>query len=313
MTYGWPNLPRSGARLALLALPVRSPAARRRCTARSSPQRPVSCSASSRASSRRSRSSSRSSTMTSRSMPSPTMAAGTISVSCSASAASPAAPARRGDHMASGWIMLGLGTLDLPGACSPTACASPGSAAFAGGQSDRDQAPLFRRSPAMTRRSAAFLAAVDRLVFRALGPGPEYSDDPASLRKDASCPSSRPPAPTSPSNIRGRSNSGSASSRSTGCPRKCRWARIAATGRRSSTDHERNLLTQIFRFFTQADVEVQDCYHEKYGRVFKPTEIKMMLTAFSNMETVHIAAYATCSTRSACPRANIRPSSSTRR
>ena len=26
---------------------------------------------------------------------------------------------------------------------------------------------------------------------------------------------------------------GSASSRSTGCPRKCRWARIAATGRRS--------------------------------------------------------------------------------
>ena len=57
------------------------------------------------------------------------------------------------------------------------------------------------------------------------------------------------------------------------------------------SDHERNLLTQIFRFFTQADVEVQDCYHEKYGRVFKPTEIKMMLTAFSNMETVHITAY----------------------
>ena len=57
------------------------------------------------------------------------------------------------------------------------------------------------------------------------------------------------------------------------------------------TPHERNLLTQIFRFFTQADIEVQDCYHEKYGRVFKPTEIKMMLAAFSNMETVHIAAY----------------------
>jgi ribonucleotide reductase beta subunit family protein with ferritin-like domain len=49
-------------------------------------------------------------------------------------------------------------------------------------------------------------------------------------------------------------------------------------------EHERNLLTQIFRFFTQADVEVQDCYHEKYGRVFKPTEIKMMLASFSNME-----------------------------
>ena len=52
------------------------------------------------------------------------------------------------------------------------------------------------------------------------------------------------------------------------------------------SEHERNLLTQIFRFFTQADVEVQDCYHDKYGRVFKPTEVKMMLTAFSNMETV---------------------------
>ena len=57
------------------------------------------------------------------------------------------------------------------------------------------------------------------------------------------------------------------------------------------SEHERNLLTQIFRFFTQADVEVQDCYHDKYARVFKPTEIKMMLAAFSNMETVHIAAY----------------------
>ena len=57
------------------------------------------------------------------------------------------------------------------------------------------------------------------------------------------------------------------------------------------SDHERNLLTQIFRFFTQADIEVQDCYHDKYARVFKPTEIKMMLAAFSNMETVHIAAY----------------------
>ena len=28
-----------------------------------------------------------------------------------------------------------------------------------------------------------------------------------------------------------------------------------------------------------------------YSRVFQPTEIQMMLAAFSNMETVHIAAY----------------------
>jgi len=56
-------------------------------------------------------------------------------------------------------------------------------------------------------------------------------------------------------------------------------------------DKERNLLTQIFRFFTQADVEVNDCYMTKYSAVFKPTEVRMMLAAFSNMETVHIAAY----------------------
>lgn len=57
-------------------------------------------------------------------------------------------------------------------------------------------------------------------------------------------------------------------------------------------DNERNLLTQIFRFFTQSDVEVNDNYMERFARVFKPTEVKMMLSAFSNMETIHIAAYA---------------------
>jgi len=58
------------------------------------------------------------------------------------------------------------------------------------------------------------------------------------------------------------------------------------------SDEERNLLTQIFRFFTQSDVEVNDNYMERYSRVFRPTEIKMMLASFSNMETIHIAAYA---------------------
>ena len=57
------------------------------------------------------------------------------------------------------------------------------------------------------------------------------------------------------------------------------------------SESERNLLTQIFRFFTQADVEVNNCYMRHYSRVFKPTEIQMMLAAFSNMETVHISAY----------------------
>ena len=57
------------------------------------------------------------------------------------------------------------------------------------------------------------------------------------------------------------------------------------------TDKERNLLTQIFRFFVQAVVEVNNCYMGHYSRVFKPTEICMMLSSFSNTETIHIAAY----------------------
>ena len=57
------------------------------------------------------------------------------------------------------------------------------------------------------------------------------------------------------------------------------------------TPAEKNLLTHIFRFFTQADVEVNNCYLRHYTTVFKPTEVLMMMTAFAAMETVHIAAY----------------------
>jgi ribonucleoside-diphosphate reductase beta chain len=57
------------------------------------------------------------------------------------------------------------------------------------------------------------------------------------------------------------------------------------------TPTEKNLLTQIFRFFTQADVEVNNCYMKHYSQVFKPTEVLMMMSAFSNTETIHIAAY----------------------
>lgn len=57
------------------------------------------------------------------------------------------------------------------------------------------------------------------------------------------------------------------------------------------TPEEKHLLTQIFRFFTQSDIEVNNCYMKNYSQVFQPTEIQMMLSAFSNMETIHIAAY----------------------
>ena len=57
------------------------------------------------------------------------------------------------------------------------------------------------------------------------------------------------------------------------------------------TEGEKHLLTQIFRFFTQSDIEVNNCYMRQYSRVFGPTEVQMMLAAFSNMETIHVAAY----------------------
>lgn len=58
------------------------------------------------------------------------------------------------------------------------------------------------------------------------------------------------------------------------------------------TENERNLLTQIFRFFTQSDIEVSDNYFKRYIPIFQPLEVQMMMAAFTNMETVHIDAYA---------------------
>ena len=49
------------------------------------------------------------------------------------------------------------------------------------------------------------------------------------------------------------------------------------------TPGEKHLLTQIFRFFTQADIEVNNCYMKHYAKVFQPTEVQMMLSAFSKI------------------------------
>lgn len=58
------------------------------------------------------------------------------------------------------------------------------------------------------------------------------------------------------------------------------------------SDAEKNLLTQIFRFFTQGDIDVSEGYVEKYLPQFQLPELRMMLLAFANMETIHIDAYA---------------------
>ena len=57
------------------------------------------------------------------------------------------------------------------------------------------------------------------------------------------------------------------------------------------TDDERAVVTDVLRFFTQGDVDVGNCYIDKYLTMFKPVEVRMMLTAFSNMETIHMQAY----------------------
>jgi len=58
------------------------------------------------------------------------------------------------------------------------------------------------------------------------------------------------------------------------------------------SDQEKNLLSQIFRFFTQADIDVAGGYLHTYMPLFahKP-EISMMLAGFAAREAIHIAAY----------------------
>lgn len=59
------------------------------------------------------------------------------------------------------------------------------------------------------------------------------------------------------------------------------------------TNEEKHLLTQLFRFFTQADVDVSESYTFRYLQAFGHVpELRMMLLAFANMESIHQEAYA---------------------
>ncbi|MBI2551511.1 ribonucleotide-diphosphate reductase subunit beta, partial [Candidatus Uhrbacteria bacterium] len=51
------------------------------------------------------------------------------------------------------------------------------------------------------------------------------------------------------------------------------------------------LVTQILRFFTQSDIEVNNNYNTRLIPVFPKPEIKMMLSAFAAMESIHVWAY----------------------
>ena len=57
------------------------------------------------------------------------------------------------------------------------------------------------------------------------------------------------------------------------------------------SDIEKNLLTQIFRLFTQSDVDVASGYIDKYMPIFKKPEARMMMGSFANMESIHQHAY----------------------
>ena len=57
------------------------------------------------------------------------------------------------------------------------------------------------------------------------------------------------------------------------------------------SESEKNLLTQIFRLFTQSDVDVSTGYVDRYMKIFKKPEARMMMGAFNNMESIHQHAY----------------------
>lgn len=57
------------------------------------------------------------------------------------------------------------------------------------------------------------------------------------------------------------------------------------------TDGDRRVLTQVLKFFTQADLGVADNYIDRLTSRFHLPEVRMMLSAFAAMEAVHAHGY----------------------
>ena len=57
------------------------------------------------------------------------------------------------------------------------------------------------------------------------------------------------------------------------------------------SEGERSLIDNIFKFFTQADVDVCCGYAKHYLPTFKQPEVRMMLVSYAAMEAVHQEAY----------------------
>jgi ribonucleoside-diphosphate reductase beta chain len=57
------------------------------------------------------------------------------------------------------------------------------------------------------------------------------------------------------------------------------------------TKEEQTFLTNIFRFFTQGDIDVAGGYIKNYLPYFPQPEVRMMLAGFAAREALHVAAY----------------------
>ena len=57
------------------------------------------------------------------------------------------------------------------------------------------------------------------------------------------------------------------------------------------SEPEKAFLTNIFRFFTQGDIDVAGGYINNYLPNFPQPEVRMMLAGFAAREALHVAAY----------------------
>jgi ribonucleoside-diphosphate reductase beta chain len=57
------------------------------------------------------------------------------------------------------------------------------------------------------------------------------------------------------------------------------------------TESEKQFLTNIFRFFTQGDIDVAGGYVKNYLPYFPQPEVRMMLLGFAAREALHVASY----------------------
>jgi ribonucleoside-diphosphate reductase beta chain len=57
------------------------------------------------------------------------------------------------------------------------------------------------------------------------------------------------------------------------------------------TEEEKNLVSQILKFFTQGDVDIAQAYLDRYIPKFKSPEVRMMLSSFVSSEANHVHSY----------------------